>query len=79
MPDIRPKYGLFQSIVIFLSSGVAMQHRKARGDLIALLHYVLLNLRYTKHIISDVLVYIYDNFNFWKSFLSSIPRRKMEF
>ena len=62
---MRPKYGLFQTIVIFLSSVVAKQHRKARGDLIALLHYVFLNLRYTKHIISDVLVYIYDNFNFF--------------
>ena len=43
--------------MIFLSSGVARQHRKARDDHIALLHYVFLNLRYYKHIISDVLVY----------------------
>ena len=43
--------------MIFLPSGVARQHRKTRDDLIALLHYVVLNLRYYKHIISDVLVY----------------------
>ena len=44
-------------IVIFLSSGVARQHRKARDDLIALLPYGFSNLRYYKHNISDVLVY----------------------
>ena len=43
--------------MIFLSSGVARQHRKARDDLIALLLYEFLNLRYYKHNISDVLVY----------------------
>ena len=44
---MRPKYGIFQkkaNIVIFLSSGVAGQHRKARDDLIALLLYEFLNL-----------------------------------
>ena len=45
------------NIVIFLSSGVARQHRKARGDLIALLLYDFSNLRYYKHNISVVLVY----------------------
>ena len=45
--------------MIFLSSGVARQHRKAHDDLIALLLYVLSKLRYMyyKHNISDVLVY----------------------
>ena len=42
--------------MIFLSSGVARQHRKACDDLIALLPYGL-NLRYYKHNISDVLLY----------------------
>ena len=45
--------------MIFLTPGVARQHRKARDDLIALLPYVFLNLRYHKHIISNVLVYMY--------------------
>ena len=57
---MRPKYGIFSNqadIVIFLSSGVARQHRKACDDLIALLPYVFSNLRYYKHNISDVLVY----------------------
>ena len=57
---MRPKYGLFSNkadIVIFLSSGVARQYRKARDDLIALLPYGFSNLRYYKHSISDVLVY----------------------
>ena len=43
--------------MIFLSSGVARQHRKARADLIALLLYGFSNLRYYKHNISDVFVY----------------------
>ena len=43
--------------MLFLSSGVARQHRKARDDLIALLPYVFFSLRYNKHIISDVLIY----------------------
>ena len=43
--------------MIFLSSGVARQHRKARDDLIALLLYELSNLRYNKHNIYVVLVY----------------------
>ena len=43
--------------MIFLSSGVARQHRKACDDLIALLPYGFSNLRYYKHNISDVLVY----------------------
>ena len=64
--------------MIFLSSGVARQHRKARDDLIALLLYGFSNLRYYKHNISDV-QYINDNFKFWTSFLSPIPLRKMKF
>ena len=43
--------------MIFLSSAVARQHRKARDDLIVLLLYDFSNLRYYKHNISDVLVY----------------------
>ena len=43
--------------MIFLSSGVARQHRKARDDFIALLLYGSSNLRYYKHNKSDVLVY----------------------
>ena len=43
--------------MICLSSGVARQHRKACDDLIALLLYRFINLRYYKHNISDVLVY----------------------
>ena len=43
--------------MIFLPSGVARQHRKARDDLITLLLYEFSNLRYYKHNISDVLVY----------------------
>ena len=43
--------------MIFLSSGVARQHRKACDDIIALLLYGFSNLRYYKHNISDVLVY----------------------
>ena len=57
VPDMLPKYGGFQkkaNIVIFLSSGVARQHRKARDDLIALLLYGFPNLRYYKHNPSDV-------------------------
>ena len=42
--------------MIFLSSGVARQHRKARDNLIALLLYGSSNLRYYKHNIFDVLV-----------------------
>ena len=42
------------NIVIFLSSGVARQHRKACDKLIALLLYGFSNLRYYKHNISDV-------------------------
>ena len=60
MPDKRHKYGIFQkkaNIVIFLSTGVARQHRKARDDLIALLLYGFSTFSYYKHIISDVLVY----------------------
>ena len=43
--------------MIFLSSGVARQHRKAREDLIVLLLYGFSTLRYYKHILSDVLVH----------------------
>ena len=43
--------------MIFLSSGVARQHKKARDDLIALLLDGFSNLRYYKHNISDDLVY----------------------
>ena len=43
--------------MIFLSSGVAMQHRKVRDDLIAFLPCGFSNLRYYKRNISDVLVY----------------------
>ena len=60
VPDMLPKYWIFQkkaNIVIFLSSGVARQHRKTCDDLIALLLYGFSNLRYYKHNISDVLVY----------------------
>ena len=56
---MHPKYGIFQkkpNIVIFLSSGVARQHRKARDDLNTLLLFLFNNLRYYKHNISDVLV-----------------------
>ena len=42
--------------MIFLSSGVARQHRKARADLIAFLLDGFSNLMYYKHNISDVLV-----------------------
>ena len=44
-------------IVIFLSSGVARQHRKARDDLIALLLNEFSNLRDYKYNISVILVY----------------------
>ena len=64
--------------MIFLSSGVARQRRKARDDLIAWLLYWFSNLRYYKHNISDV-SYINDNFKLWTSFLAPIPRRKMKF
>ena len=53
---MRPKYGIFSkkaNSVIFLSSGVARQHRKAREDLIALLLYGFSNLRYYKQTIYD--------------------------
>ena len=43
--------------MIFLSSGVARQHRKARDDLIALLLYGFLNLTYSEHNNAGVLVY----------------------
>ena len=43
--------------MIFLSSGVSRQHRKARDDIIALLLYGFSNLRYYKYNISDLLVY----------------------
>ena len=43
--------------MIFLSSGVVRQHRKAHDDFIALLLYGFSKLRYYKHNISDVLVY----------------------
>ena len=43
--------------MIFLSSGVARQHRQSHDDLIALLPYGFSNLGYYKHNISDVLVY----------------------
>ena len=42
VPDMRPKYGIFQKkgqYCDFLSSGVAKQHIKARDDLIVLLFY----------------------------------------
>ena len=45
---MRPKYGIVfkkANIVIFLSSGVARQHRKARDDLIALQLYGFSNSR----------------------------------
>ena len=35
--------------MIFLSSGVARQHRKAHGDNISLLLYGISNIRYYKH------------------------------
>ena len=59
------------NIVIFLSSGVARQHRTAGDDLIALLLNGFSNLRYYKNNISD--------FKFWTSFLSPIPRRTLKF
>ena len=43
--------------MIFLSSGVARQHRKARGDNITLLLYGFSNIRYYKHNTSVVLLY----------------------
>ena len=43
--------------MIFLSPGVARQHRKARDDLIALLLYGFSNSRYYKHNIFDLFVY----------------------
>ena len=43
--------------MIFLSSGVARQHRKARDDLIALLFYGFSNLRYYEHNKYVALVY----------------------
>ena len=43
--------------MIFLSSGVARHHNKARDDIIALLPYGFSNLRYYKHNISDDLEY----------------------
>ena len=42
--------------MIYLSSGVALQHRKEHNILIALLPYGFSKLRYYKHKISDVLV-----------------------
>ena len=48
-------------ILIILSSGVARQHRKARGDNITLLLYGFSNIRYYKHNIS-VVSYINDYF-----------------
>ena len=56
-----PKYGILSNqtdIMIFLSFGVARQHRKACDDLIALLLYGFSTLRYYhdyKHNISVVL------------------------
>ena len=46
-----------QADVIFLSSGVARQHRKARGDNISLLLYGFSNIRYYKHNTSVVSLY----------------------
>ena len=43
--------------MIFLSSGVAKQHRNARGDLIDLLLNGFSNLRFYEYNKSDVLVY----------------------
>ena len=43
--------------MIFLSFGVARQHKTARDDLIALLPFGSSRLKYYKHNISDVLVY----------------------
>ena len=43
--------------MIFLSSGVARQHRKSRDDLIALLSDGFSNIRYYKHNKYGVLVY----------------------
>ena len=43
--------------MIFLSSVVSRQHRKAREDLIDLLLYGFSNSKYYKHNKSDVLVY----------------------
>ena len=43
--------------MIFLSFGVARQHKTARDDHIALLPFGSLSLKYYKHNISDVLVY----------------------
>ena len=44
-------------IVMFLSSDVARQHRKARGDNITLLLYGFSNIRYYKHNTSVVSLY----------------------
>ena len=44
-------------IVIFLSSSVARQQRKACDDLIALLLYGFSDLRFYKYNVSEVLVY----------------------
>ena len=43
--------------MIFLSFGVARQHKTARDDLTALLQFRFSSLKYYKHNISDVLVY----------------------
>ena len=43
--------------MLFLSSGVARQHRKARGDNIALLLNRFSNIRYYKHNTSVVSLY----------------------
>ena len=43
--------------MIFLPSGVARQHRKARGDNIALLLLGFSNIRYYKHNTSIVSLY----------------------
>ena len=66
-------------LVIFLSSGVARQQNKAREDLIALLLHGFSKLRYIINTINPLNKYRNDNFIFWTSFLSPIPRRKMTF
>ena len=44
-------------IVIYLSFGIARQHKTARDDLIALLPFGSSSSKYYKHNVSDVLVY----------------------
>ena len=57
MPHMRPKIWTLSNqvdIVIFLSFGVARQHKTARDDLITLLTFESSNLKYYKQNVSDV-------------------------